>query len=176
MDDLEAPGAMVAAATAVATATRDVVLLFTAGDPTSLDLCANALLQMRKIGLEEHALVVAERHDHCEQLAGRKVRAACGWHMRTRGRFMRHTSALSAAWSCAWLAQKPRGSSIAMRSQREAMCRLAGVLRTRRLVLRQASLVSTPAPTLNAARVRLSINEPVHRLPAALPAPSPLSG
>lgn len=82
MDDLESPGAMVAAAAAVATATRDVVLLFTAGDPTSLDLCANALLQMRKIGLEEHALVVAERHDHCERLASRKVRAACGWSSR----------------------------------------------------------------------------------------------
>lgn len=82
MDDLEAPGAMVAAAAAVATATRDVVLLFTAGDPTSLDLCANALLQMRALGLEKHALVVAERHDHCERLASRKVRAACGWSSR----------------------------------------------------------------------------------------------
>ena len=89
---------MVAAAAAVATAARDVVLLFTAGDPTSLDLCANALLQMRAIGLEEHALVVAERHDHCERLAERRVRAACGWSSRILERPPSHSFALQRFW------------------------------------------------------------------------------
>jgi hypothetical protein len=82
MDDLEAPGAMLRRVAGLATAARDIVLLFTGGDVASLDMCANALLQMRDVGLEQHALVVTERAQHCAALARRPARAACGWSSR----------------------------------------------------------------------------------------------
>lgn len=78
--DIEAPGALHAAATAVtAAASRELVLLATASDRGSLRMCNATLHQMRALGIAGRALVVTDTPAACGQLARGPV---CAWSSR----------------------------------------------------------------------------------------------
>ena len=75
--DLESPGTLGDAAQRLATPHRELLLMTTGPDLTSMQMLNNSLLQLEKLGLRRHVLVIADSMTSCEALA-----PPCFWSSR----------------------------------------------------------------------------------------------
>ena len=71
LHDLESPGALTAAASGVARLVgshRELILMATGPDLTSVQMTNNSLVSLARLGLREHVMIMADTYDTCERL------------------------------------------------------------------------------------------------------------
>ena len=83
LGDLEAPGALLAAAESVARVIdgqKELVLMATGPDLTSIQMTNNSLVTLAKVGLRKHVLLLAETAETCERFLAHP--GPCFWSSR----------------------------------------------------------------------------------------------
>ena len=81
--DLEAPTALANVAARRASPAGDLILMATGPDATSLAMAQNAAHMLARLGLDKHALLLAESLETCERIGERIFGAdACFWSSR----------------------------------------------------------------------------------------------
>ena len=80
--DLEAPGALLAAASAIARRVgthRELVLMATGPDATSIAMTNNSLVSLAALGLRKHVMLLTDSYTTCELV--NRPPGACFWRV-----------------------------------------------------------------------------------------------